>query len=87
MAISTASLVNKVKGLSELSERLSSEVACASQDLKIYADRLAMLARGSRSGEEATSVIRESARTLSNVASAISLVMRDCDLYTRNAVR
>jgi methyl-accepting chemotaxis protein len=86
MAISTANLVDKVTGLSELSERLSSEVACASQDLSRIANQLANLTRGSRSGEEVTSEVKESVRALKNVASVISMVCRACDDYIRNAV-
>lgn len=84
MVISIASLRDKVTKLSVSAQRLSSEVACASQDLKAQANHLAGLTRGSRSGEEATSVMRESAKSLADVASAISLVMRYCDDYLRN---
>ncbi|MDR0950221.1 MAG: hypothetical protein LBM13_01070 [Candidatus Ancillula sp.] len=87
MAISTSDLVDKVTALSKSSEQLSSEIACASQDLKRDANHLSMLTRGSRSGEESTNVVRESAQTLANIAKVISLVCGSCDDYIRNAVR
>ena len=84
MIISIGSLSDKVRELSVSAQHLSSEIACASQDIKAQANRIAGLTRGSRSGEEATNMIRESAKSLAEVASAISLVMGYCDDYLRN---
>ena len=85
--ISTASLVEKVMALSESSKRLSADIACAFQDLKSHANNLAMLTRGSRSGEETTGVIPQSAETLARASSVIVSVISACDDYIRNAVR
>lgn len=87
MEISISALRDKVNELSDSSWRVSSEIACASQDLKSLANHLAMLTRGSRSGEEATELLRQSVKSLERAASAIVLVIPACDDYIRNVER
>lgn len=84
MGLSFASLRDKVMELSLAADRLSSEVACASQDLKAVSYSLAQLTSGTRSGEEATAAVREAAKSMADAAAKISMVMRYCDYYLRH---
>lgn len=87
MAISTAELVAKIRGLQNSSEQLSSVVANASQELVRQANFLAQLTRGSRSGEEATSVIRTSSQSLNRAATTLKSLCQAGDEYIQNATK
>ena len=87
MAISTAELVAKIRGLQSSSEQLSAVVANASQDLIRQANVLAQLTRGSRSGEEATNVVRTSSQSLNRAASTLKSLCQAGDEYIQNAVK
>ena len=87
MAISTAELVAKIRGLQNSSEQLSAVVANASQELVRQANILAQLTRGSRSGEEATNVVRTSSQSLNRAASTLKSLCQAGDEYIQNAVK
>jgi len=87
MGISTADLVAKIKGLQNSSAQLSAVVAGASQDLVRQANLLAGLTRGSRSGEEATNVIRTSSQSLNRAAMTLKALCQAGDEYIQNAVK
>lgn len=87
MAISTAELVAKIRGLQNSSEQLSAVVANASQDLVRQANFLAQLTRGSRSGEEATSVIRTASQSLNRAATTLKSLCQAGDEYIQNATK
>jgi hypothetical protein len=87
MAISTAELVAKIRGLQNSSEQLSAVIANASQDLVRQANHLGQLTRGSRSGEEATNVIRTSSQSLNRAATTLRSLCQAGDEYIQNAVK
>jgi hypothetical protein len=87
VAISTAELVAKIRGLQNTSEQLSAVVANASQDLVRQANHLAQLTRGSRSGEEATNVMRTSSQSLNRAAATLRMLCQAGDEYIQNAVK
>ena len=87
MGISTSELVAKITGLKNSSEQLSAVVANASQELIRQANHLGQLTRGSRSGEEATNVIRTSSSSLNRAAAALKSLAQAGDEYIQNAVK
>ena len=87
MAISTAELVAKIGGLQNSSEQLSTVVANASQELVRQANFLAQLTRGSRSGEEATSMIQISSQPLNRAAITLKSLCQAGDEYIQNATK
>jgi hypothetical protein len=87
MAISTAELVSKIRGLQNTSEQLSTVVANASQELVRQANYLSQLTRGSRSGEEATGVIQSSSQSLNRAATTLKSLCQAGDEYIQNATK
>ena len=87
MGISTFELVAKIKGLQNSSEQLSVVIANASQELVRQANYLAQLTRGSRSGGEATGVVRASSKSLHNAAIMLRSLCQAGDEYIQNAVK
>ena len=87
MAISTAELVDKVKGLQQTSDKLSNMIGAAEQDLKKSANAMAALTRGSRSGEEATGSVRNASGALGNASLSLKALCRSCDEFIQNAVK
>lgn len=87
MSISTAELVAKIRGLQNSSEQLSAVVAGASQELVRQANFLGQLTRGSRSGEEAASMVHISSQSLNRAAAALKSLCQAGDEYIQNATK
>jgi flagellar hook-basal body complex protein FliE len=87
VAISTAELVGKVKGVQQTSENLSAMTGSASRDLTKSANTLAALTRGSRSGEEATVAAKTASDSLNKASLSLKALCRSCDEFIQNAVK
>ena len=85
LAVSTAEIVAKLKGLQNSSEQLSSVISNAAQELVRQADSLSQLAHGSRRVEEAASVILTSSRLLNRAATSLRFFYQAGEEYMQNA--
>lgn len=87
MAISTAELVGKVKGLQQTSESLANQVTFAEQDLRKSIAVLSVLTKGSSSGEDATRGVIAASDSVNKAILSLKELGRLSDVFIRNAVK